>query len=123
MSKSPKYNPGVHANICLLLEGTYPYVRGGVSSWVRQLIEGMPELTFSIVFLGGDPSEYDKPSYDIPENVVHIENHFLIGSDNEAPAKKKFWARKSDKTAMFSRNTQLHNMLNDTEGSLGTEVI
>ncbi len=123
MSKSPKYSPDNHANICLLLEGTYPYVRGGVSSWVRQLIEGMPELNFSIVFLGGSASEYDKPAYDIPANVVHIENHYLIGNDKEAPAKKKFWARKSDKTAMFNRSTELHNMLAETDGIIGNEAV
>ena len=123
MSKSPKYSPDNHANICLLLEGTYPYVRGGVSSWVKQLIEGMPDLSFSIVFLGGNASEYDKPAYEIPPNVVHIENHYLIGNDKEAPEKKKFWARKSDKTAMFNRNTELHNLLNEKGTVPGKEVI
>ena len=44
MNISPKYHPDRHANVCLLLEGTYPYIRGGVSSWVKQLIEGMPAL-------------------------------------------------------------------------------
>ena len=74
MSKSPKFNPEHHANVCLLLEGTFPYVRGGVSSWVKQLIEGMPNLTFSIVFLGGSPDEYGEPAYDIPPNLslIHI---------------------------------------------------
>ncbi len=123
MSKSPKYSPQKHANICLLLEGTYPYVRGGVSSWVRQLIEGMPQLQFSIVFLGGSASEYNKPAYDIPPNVVHIENHYLVGNDKEEPAKKKFWARKSDKTAMFNRNIQLHEKLADTQEPLSKEVV
>ncbi|OED38418.1 hypothetical protein AB833_19760 [Chromatiales bacterium (ex Bugula neritina AB1)] len=122
MSKSPKFSPGTHANVCLLLEGTFPYVRGGVSSWVKQLIEGMPELTFSIVFLGGKADEYDNPAYDIPPNVVHIENHFLIGSDKEPSTKKKFWKRKADKAALFDRNTQLHNMLSDTENQIGSEV-
>ena len=42
-------------DICLLLEGTYPYVRGGVSSWLHQIIEGLNEYTFHIIFLGGDP--------------------------------------------------------------------
>jgi len=46
---SPKYNPDAHADVCLLLEGTYPYVRGGVSTWVKQLIEGMQDLSFSII--------------------------------------------------------------------------
>ena len=26
----------VTADICLLLEGTWPYVRGGVSSWIHR---------------------------------------------------------------------------------------
>lgn len=123
MSKSPKYSPGSHANICLLLEGTYPYVRGGVSSWVKQLIEGMPDLTFSIVFLGGAPDEYDKPSYDIPTNVVHIENHFLIGSDKEPMVRKKFWQRKTDKTDLFERNRQLHDTLATSDGEIGVEAV
>ncbi|MEM7258421.1 MAG: DUF3492 domain-containing protein, partial [Pseudomonadota bacterium] len=75
MNNSPKYHPDKHANVCLLLEGTYPYIRGGVSSWVKQLIEGMPDLTFSIIFLGGQAKDYERPAYDIPANVVHIENH------------------------------------------------
>ncbi|MBN7823322.1 DUF3492 domain-containing protein, partial [Bowmanella yangjiangensis] len=30
-----------NVDICLLLEGTWPYVRGGVSSWINQLILGL----------------------------------------------------------------------------------
>ncbi|WP_261887424.1 DUF3492 domain-containing protein [Vibrio aerogenes] len=41
------------ADVILVLEGTYPYVRGGVSSWVHQLIHGLPSVTFELVFLGG----------------------------------------------------------------------
>lgn len=65
------------ADICLLLEGTWPYVRGGVSSWVNQLILGLPELTFSVFFIGGQKEAYGKRHYAIPSNVVHIEEHFL----------------------------------------------
>ena len=38
-------------DICLLLEGTYPYVTGGVSSWVHQLISSLQEFTFSLVVI------------------------------------------------------------------------
>ena len=31
-------------HVCLLLEGTYPYVSGGVSTWVHQIIEAMPAI-------------------------------------------------------------------------------
>jgi polysaccharide biosynthesis protein PelF len=33
------------ADIALLLEGTFPYVSGGVSSWVNQIIRAYPEYT------------------------------------------------------------------------------
>lgn len=68
------------ADVCLLLEGTWPYVRGGVSSWVNQLILGLPEMTFSVFFIGGQKSAYPKRQYAIPPNVVHIEEHFLESS-------------------------------------------
>ncbi|WP_437880231.1 GT4 family glycosyltransferase PelF [Pseudomonas sp. LRF_L74] len=68
------------ADICLLLEGTWPYVRGGVSSWVNQLILGLPELTFSVFFIGGQREAYGKRHYAIPPNVMHIEEHFLESS-------------------------------------------
>ena len=126
MNGSPKYNPEAHADICLLLEGTYPYVRGGVSSWVKQLIEGMPNLTFSIIFLGATPEDYeDGPSYPIPDNVVHIELHYLIGTEPE-PEKKKLWSRKAEKTALFERNTELHEELVNSEkdhGVVPTDVV
>ena len=34
--------------ICLLAEGCYPYVVGGVYSWVQMLMEGCPEHEFFI---------------------------------------------------------------------------
>ena len=36
-------------DVCLLLEGTYPYVKGGVSTWVHDLITRLPELRFAVV--------------------------------------------------------------------------
>lgn len=65
------------ADICLLLEGTWPYVRGGVSSWIHQMILGLPELTFSVMFIGGQRSAYTSRRYEVPVNVVHIEEVFL----------------------------------------------
>jgi glycosyltransferase involved in cell wall biosynthesis len=65
------------ADICMLLEGTYPYVRGGVSSWVHQIISGLSEYTFSLVFIGGCRADYGELCYKLPDNVVHLEQHFL----------------------------------------------
>jgi polysaccharide biosynthesis protein PelF len=66
------------ADIVLLLEGTFPYVSGGVSSWVNQMIRAFPEHSFALCFLGSRPQDYPKLSYALPENVVHQENHFLF---------------------------------------------
>ena len=38
--------PKPEADVGLLLEGSYPFVRGGVSTWVHELIKGLPELRF-----------------------------------------------------------------------------
>ena len=64
------------ADICLLLEGTYPYVSGGVSSWVHDIIRGLPELTFQIVALLPNRTRRDIV-YQLPENVVGVENVYL----------------------------------------------
>ena len=61
-----------NADILLLLEGTYPYVRGGVSSWVHQIIEGLPHYNFELVFLGGAPEHYGEIQYQLPDNVTKL---------------------------------------------------
>jgi glycosyltransferase involved in cell wall biosynthesis len=68
------------ADIALLLEGTFPYVSGGVSSWVNQIIRAYPEYRFAIVFLGSRAQDYGEMKYKLPDNVVHVEVHYLHGS-------------------------------------------
>ena len=65
------------ADIALLLEGTFPYVSGGVSSWVNQIIRAYPEYRFALVFLGSRREDYSAFKYELPANVVHFEEHFL----------------------------------------------
>lgn len=40
--------------ICLIVEGCYPYVVGGVSAWVQMLVQRMPEHQFVIVSIGAE---------------------------------------------------------------------
>ncbi|RXZ37066.1 DUF3492 domain-containing protein [Oxalobacteraceae bacterium CAVE-383] len=61
----------------LLLEGTFPYVSGGVSSWVNQIIRGFPEIRFGVCFIGSRKEDYGPPKYALPDNVVHLETHYL----------------------------------------------
>ncbi|MBF0379700.1 MAG: GT4 family glycosyltransferase PelF [Magnetococcales bacterium] len=62
-------DPKKRADVCLILEGTYPYVAGGVSSWVRDLIFAQKTLTFHLVMIL-PPGADRTPRYDIPDNVI-----------------------------------------------------
>ena len=54
--------------VCLVTEGTYPYYRGGVSTWCDMLVRGLSEVRFVIVSLVADPSA--TPVYELPANVA-----------------------------------------------------
>jgi len=73
----PVFPKAESADVALLLEGTFPFVSGGVSSWVNQIIRAFPEIRFAIVFLGSRRSDYGAPKYALPDNVVHVETHFM----------------------------------------------
>lgn len=127
MNHSPRYQPDAHANICLILEGTYPYIRGGVSTWVRQLIEGMPELRFSIIFLGSKPGENDTLVYELPDNLVHIEVHYLL-TNTPSENKVSRWnfkksKKKRDEKQIHAQNNELHDELSSAEHSLDESVV
>ncbi len=60
---------GAEADVCLLLEGTYPYVAGGVSTWTHDLIRGLPHLDFHILTLMPPDASLEQ-RYELPGNVV-----------------------------------------------------
>lgn len=63
--------------ICLLAEGCYPFVAGGVSSWIQMLVNGMPEHEFMIFAIGAEEKQRGKYKYDIPKNISEVQEHFL----------------------------------------------
>ena len=60
-----------------MLEGTYPFVLGGVSAWVDQIIKGLPDLKFALFFLGSAKADYKKQHYILPPNVVSLTELYL----------------------------------------------
>ena len=92
-------------DIALLLEGTFPYVSGGVSSWVNQIIRAFPEIRFAVVFLGSRAEDYGDLKYVLPDNVVHFETHYLY--DFAAPDRKPA-ARRANACA-FAQAVKLHD--------------
>lgn len=63
--------------ICFILEGCYPYVYGGVSTWVNQYILSKPEHEFILLTIGANKKDRHKFVYDIPKNVIKIQEIFL----------------------------------------------
>jgi len=116
------------ADIALLLEGTFPFVSGGVSSWVNQIICGLPEFTFSLIFLGGNRDFYSDYKYKCPDNVVHLECHYLMESWSEKKAKpikgnKEVFSEVNKMHACLRSNTisSDENSLNMVMNALGKE--
>ncbi|MCM8736834.1 GT4 family glycosyltransferase PelF [Azospirillum sp. A1-3] len=64
------------ADVCLLMEGSYPYVAGGVSTWTHDLIRSHSDLTFHIVALVADRGAR-KLAYDLPANVTGLTHVYL----------------------------------------------
>jgi len=92
-------------DVMLLLEGTFPYVSGGVSSWVNQIIRGFPEIRFGLCFIGSRPQDYGSPKYALPDNVVHLETHY-IHAHLAAPKV----VRSGGDARAFGRMHELHDM-------------
>jgi glycosyltransferase involved in cell wall biosynthesis len=64
------------ADVCLILEGTYPYVSGGVSSWTHELITRHSEQNFHLMTVLS-PTAKTERKYDVPNNVVGITDMHL----------------------------------------------
>jgi polysaccharide biosynthesis protein PelF len=65
------------SDVCLILEGTYPYTSGGVSTWIHQLISSMSDVSFSILHIAPYPNPRREFKYKLPGNVVDLEDLYL----------------------------------------------
>lgn len=63
--------------VCIIAEGSYPYVTGGVSSWIHQLIRSLPEIDFKILSIMPDYEKNLERRYEVPENLKEIKTIYL----------------------------------------------
>lgn len=68
--------------ICFILEGSYPYVRGGVSTWVDGYIRALPDHEFVLWTITDQEGQGGKFAYELPSNVVMVHENFLSSSFN-----------------------------------------
>jgi glycosyltransferase involved in cell wall biosynthesis len=68
--------------ICFILEGNYPYVRGGVSTWVDGFIRTLPNHEFGLWTIADLEAKRNQFAYKLPDNVVSVDENFLSSSFN-----------------------------------------
>ncbi|MFW0182020.1 GT4 family glycosyltransferase PelF [Rothia sp. CCM 9417] len=64
-------------DVAITMESTYPYLKGGVSAVVHDIITSNPDLTFGIIHIAWDRDSPMKDLYGVPENVLWVKTIFL----------------------------------------------
>jgi glycosyltransferase involved in cell wall biosynthesis len=64
-------------DVALVAEGTYPFVRGGVSSIMHELVTGRPDLRFGVIHVAWDTQSPHAWAYPMPSNVAWVQAMFL----------------------------------------------
>src|SRR5437588_2367804 len=64
------------ADVCIIVEGAYPYVSGGVSAWVHGLIRRQPDLRFRVVAILPKPPP-PAAKYPAPPNLRALHHLYL----------------------------------------------
>lgn len=57
-------------DICLICEGTYPHITGGVSAWTHNIIKDFPNFTFGVVHISSKTDPFRQFKYELPPNVI-----------------------------------------------------
>lgn len=63
--------------VCLICEGSYPYVAGGVAGWVQMLCQNLSEVEFVIWSIATTREEMSEYKYALPSNIIDIKTLYL----------------------------------------------
>lgn len=88
--------------VCIILEGSYPFITGGVSAWTHDLIINLPDIDFVLFTIS--PEEDMALRYELPENVVEHSDIVLskhYDSTSKPASKKKLMKAIKQLHAMF----------------------
>lgn len=63
--------------VCLICEGSYPYVSGGVAGWVQMLCSNFQDVEFVIWSIATTREEMSEYKYQLPPNVTEVRTIYL----------------------------------------------
>ncbi len=94
--------------VCMVIEGAYPYITGGVSAWCHKLITDIKDVEFSLLVIL--PASYKGKSYkyEIPDNVKKI---YEVWLDNDYFTQKSMHPRKKDIKQFFDEVENFHTSM------------
>lgn len=115
--------------ICLIAEGSYPYITGGVSSWIQMLVSNMPEHEFIILAISSKESENRTYKYKIPSNVIEIKDIYLeVNEKDKKKSNKKVEIKNREvfKSFLIGENfkwQELFDCINNLKDNSITDIL
>lgn len=106
---------GKRLRVCITLEGSYPYITGGVSAWVHQLINELSEIDFLLYTIS--PSENQPLRYKLPANVIYHKDFPISISKSKDVKISKDRYRKIEKL-LLEKSLNIENFTRDSLFSL-----
>lgn len=67
--------------ICIVAEGCYPYVVGGVSGWINSMIKSFPDVEFILLAIVANRTVRGKFAYELPSNLTEVYEVYLDDYD------------------------------------------
>lgn len=67
--------------VCVIVEGAYPYLTGGVSNWLQRMMLEYDDIEFIIQTIIVDRNQERKIRYEIPKTVSEIREIYLFDDD------------------------------------------
>ena len=88
-------------DVAIVMESTYPFLKGGVSAVVHDIITHNPEFTYGIIHIAWDSKSPQEDLYGVPDNVAWIDVIYLSLEENHddfstAVHDRTGWDKKSD---------------------------
>ena len=75
--------------VCIVAEGCYPYVVGGVSGWIHSMIQTFPDVEFVILSIISDREQSGKFQYEMLPNVTAVYEAYLNDVDWKPSKRRK----------------------------------
>ena len=66
-----------YVDVAIVMESTYPFLKGGVSAVVHDIVTGNQDLTFGIIHISWDRDSASQDLYGMPANVLWVKMRYL----------------------------------------------